>query len=358
LNNNTDGSGNTAVGVAALINNFGGGLNVAVGASALFSNNSGSSNTGLGAGANVSFAGLSYATSLGADAFVNASDKVRLGDAFVSVVEGPVAYSVASDARFKRQVKEDVKGLDFIRELRPVTYTFEASKYKEHVSPDNQSDKEQTDEQKSLERTRAEKADKALHTGFLAQEVEEAAQKVGYEKFDGVIAPQNDHDIYSLRYSLFVVPLVKAVQELDEEDEAVKEEVQALEEEVYDLQMENEDLKTRLEALEQMVQQLAQQNAGNGSSQTITLTSAKLEQNEPNPFSVNTIIRYFIPEGVNRAELRITDADGSLIKTIVINEAGHGRTQVQANTLSAGTYAYSLVLDGQIIETKQMILTR
>ena len=51
-----------------------------------------------------------------------------------------------------------------------------------------------------------------LHTGFIAQEVEEAAKKVGFN-FDGVDAPKNENDLYGIRYAEFVVPLVKAVQE-------------------------------------------------------------------------------------------------------------------------------------------------
>jgi hypothetical protein len=48
-------------------------------------------------------------------------------------------------------------------------------------------------------------------TGFIAQEVEQAANEIEYD-FSGVDAPKND-DLYGLRYVEFVVPLVKAVQE-------------------------------------------------------------------------------------------------------------------------------------------------
>ena len=51
-----------------------------------------------------------------------------------------------------------------------------------------------------------------IQSGFIAQEVEEAAQSLGSD-FSGVDAPNNDHDIYGLRLAEFVVPLVKAVQE-------------------------------------------------------------------------------------------------------------------------------------------------
>jgi hypothetical protein len=51
-----------------------------------------------------------------------------------------------------------------------------------------------------------------VYTGFVAQEVEKAANEVGFN-FSGVDAPKNENDFYGLRYAEFVVPLVKAVQE-------------------------------------------------------------------------------------------------------------------------------------------------
>jgi nucleoside-triphosphatase THEP1 len=53
--------------------------------------------------------------------------------------------------------------------------------------------------------------DKLRYTGFIAQEVEEAAKKAGFE-FSGVDKSKNATDPYALRYAVFVVPLVKAVQ--------------------------------------------------------------------------------------------------------------------------------------------------
>lgn len=49
-------------------------------------------------------------------------------------------------------------------------------------------------------------------SGFVAQEVEQAAHQSGYD-FDGVVKPAHEKDHYRLAYSEFVVPLVKAVQE-------------------------------------------------------------------------------------------------------------------------------------------------
>ena len=62
---------------------------------------------------------------------------------------------------------------------------------------------------------------KIIQTGFIAQEVEAAAKALDFE-FSGIDLPKNENDHYSLRYAEFVVPLVKAVQELSKENEALK----------------------------------------------------------------------------------------------------------------------------------------
>ncbi len=63
-----------------------------------------------------------------------------------------------------------------------------------------------------------------MHTGFIAQEVHEAAKDINYD-FHGVYAPINATDNYGLRYSEFTVPLVKAVQELSDENAKLKSEI-------------------------------------------------------------------------------------------------------------------------------------
>jgi hypothetical protein len=48
---------------------------------------------------------------------------------------------------------------------------------------------------------------------------------------------------------------------------------------------------------------------------------------------------------------------GTLLKTININKTGTGQETIQANEFNAGMYLYSLVCDGKIVDTKQMMLT-
>jgi hypothetical protein len=105
---NTTGSQNTASGVNALRNNSTGYSNTASGNSALRFNTTGSYNTAIGVNANVSVGYLVNATAIGAEALVDASNKIRLGDAQVTVIEGEVGFTASSD----RNKKENLKAVD------------------------------------------------------------------------------------------------------------------------------------------------------------------------------------------------------------------------------------------------------
>ena len=100
-------------------------------------------------------------------------------------------------------------GLSFITKLHPVTYTIDLEKLDKHLTQQMAESKA-----KKYFKTSEEYQQNKLirHTGFIAQEVEEAARELNFQ-FDGVNKPTNPTDNYSLAYSTFVVPLVKAVQE-------------------------------------------------------------------------------------------------------------------------------------------------
>jgi len=79
-----------------------------------------------------------------------------------------------------------------------------------------------------------------------------------------------------------------------------------------------------------------------------------LNQNAPNPFKEQTTITWYLPERVQRAQLIFTNNLGQVIKIVDIRENGQGRLVVYAEDLSSGMYNYSLIVDGQIVETKRM----
>ncbi len=123
--------------------------------------------------------------------------------------------------RFKTDVRTDeVKGLEFITALEPVTYNYDIdaqAAWKEENY--GEKDSAQWEGKYDIEQIR--------FSGFLAQDVEALANEIGYS-FSGVDAPNNDKDVYGLRYAEFVVPLVKAMQEQQEqiEESVSKEELE------------------------------------------------------------------------------------------------------------------------------------
>jgi hypothetical protein len=94
-----------------------------------------------------------------------------------------------------------------------------------------------------------------VYTGFIAQEVEAAAESLNYT-FSGVDEPKNENDYYGLRYAMFTVPLVKAVQELTAQNTFLNDVVSALKSENADLKAQ---LTERLEAMEERMRQLENQ---------------------------------------------------------------------------------------------------
>ena len=157
---------------------------------------------------------------LGYYAIVNASNKVVIGNTNISSIGGYANWSNFSDGRFKRNVKEDVPGLAFITKLRPVTYTLDVEAINDFNSKDLPADKK-------IQTVNPEKKNE-IFTGFMAQEVEQVAKSLNYS-FSGIDKPQDaSKQTYALRYSDFIMPMVKAMQEQQQMIEQLKKEVEEL----------------------------------------------------------------------------------------------------------------------------------
>ncbi|WJS94029.1 tail fiber domain-containing protein [Flavobacterium johnsoniae] len=133
---------------------------------------------------------------IGSNAIGRGSNTVQIGNSSITEIGGVVNWSIGSDVRLKKDIVTSSYGLNFINKLRPVTYKMKTGT---------------TD----------------LQSGFIAQEVETAANSIGYS-FNGIVKPQTENDFYSLRYSEFVVPLVKAVQEQQQMIESQKADIAEL----------------------------------------------------------------------------------------------------------------------------------
>jgi len=255
LEKNLTGNSSVAIGFeAANINTMGGAtsigaysmlyskgdLNTAVGNQALLQNGNGSGNTAVGYRAGCERDHFDFGTdgpimdynntiAIGWEAYVTADNQAVIGDHFINTIGGYAPWSVISDKRFKKEIKHNVHGLDFIMKLQPVTYSMDIQKLDDFINGNNTMAKKADWEEKAIKEKEA-----IVYSGFEAQEVEKVANEIGYN-FSGVIKPKSKFDHYRVAYSEFVPAIVQSLQELKNANDL--------------LQRENEDLKIQYTAL-------------------------------------------------------------------------------------------------------------
>lgn len=86
-------------------------------------------------------------------------------------------------------------------------------------------------------------------------------------------------------------------------------------------------------------------------------SQARLFQNTPNPFNERTEIRFSLPDDTQNANICVFDMSGKMLKQIPVTSSMQSIT-INGYELAAGMYLYSLVVGGQEIDTKKMIITK
>ncbi|MCQ2958812.1 MAG: tail fiber domain-containing protein [Bacteroidales bacterium] len=165
--------------------------------------------------------------------------------------------------------------------------------------------------------------EKKIQVGFIAQEVEQI--------FPELVETIDSSNVKLLSYIGVIPYLVEAMKEQQKEIEDLKSQLNT--EKTYELK------STSVAEIHSSVEQ------------------ASLSQNKPNPFSTNTRIEMVIPETVADAVLYIYDLQGKQVKAIMVSGRGATSEIIFGNELEAGLYIYSLVTDGKLVGSKQMILT-
>ena len=153
----------------------------------------------------------------------------------------------SSDLRYKKDILDSNLGLSFINNLRPISYKWKKAKT-EVVLEETTEQRENTpgvkenvtvmlpkisgydaDGEEIIETTSSEGS--RNHYGFIAQEVKEALDLSGVgDSFAGWVLDNKDNPEsgQNLRYSEFIAPLTKAVQELSDMVELLQQEVNTL----------------------------------------------------------------------------------------------------------------------------------
>ncbi len=198
LKSNTEGLGNTALGSLALKASTGS-RNTGIGRDALKNNIAGTNNTALGFEADVNASDLTNATAIGNSAKATQSNMVRLGNSTVSLIQGQVGFTAASDSRLKKNINNSKYGLSTVLQLRPVEYNLISNDLKQ--------------------------------VGFIAQEV----QKLVPEVVTGKEGNLEKGEILGITYSHLVPVLTKAIQEQQKQIEEQNDKIATQQKQIDDL---------------------------------------------------------------------------------------------------------------------------
>jgi len=266
---NTTGNGNTTVGYQTLYNNNTGQYNAALGKFALKANTTGSYNTAMGYqalnDANRTADVNAYNTALGFNAGNTGTNDITTGDKNVLIGSLTAASKAAatnqivighgtsgvgdnyavignsditrlyaasdgagvlyadgtiqnSDRRVKKSINTLAYGLNFIMKLRPVSY------YKLHPRNYPQELKDKFYPDGKIRQVGAEDYDK-LQVGFIAQEVKAVNDEMHAE--NNIVSIDED-GFHRMDYEKIVVPLVKAVQEQQEQIDELRAQIKSL----------------------------------------------------------------------------------------------------------------------------------
>jgi hypothetical protein len=229
------------------------------------------------------------------------------GDGFFVTGRGEVFYNdgvLWSDSTLKTDIANINNALENLIKLKGVSY-----KKKSEI--------------KYLEKDHN-KAKK--HYGLIAQEVEKVFPE---------LVSEGDKNKKGISYISLVPVLIEALKEQQSE-------IETLQQQIIVCCGSNNKEKSK------------SKEEGNSS---LINTSASLEQNNPNPFTENTTINYFLPDHATSASIILYNMNGSPVKNIPLSGTGAGNIVIEGSELNPGMYMYALIVDNKHIDTKNMILT-
>jgi len=158
------------------------------------------------------------------------------------------------------------------------------------------------------------------HFGISAQELQKVYPELVMEQGDGSLV---------VNYVEMVPLLLRSIQELKAEVEELK-----------------ASETVRRSPVQSGIQTIAS-----------SVTGAQLFQNKPNPFSERAVIRFSLPENTSNAQICIFDMTGKMLKKLPVS-SGMDSVSINGYDLGEGIYLYSLVVGGQEVDTKRMIVTK
>jgi hypothetical protein len=247
---------------------------------------------------------------------------------------------LTSDERLKENIRPLNGSLSLLQQLNGVSYFLKTPIMRTSIdvqsARDNSSlsEKEKRDMAFFEEWEKERQNSKDLHKGFVAQELRKVFPELVSEDKEGML---------SVDYIGLIPVIVESIKEQQQIIDAQSEKIKELEKSMEALQGKSVLRSSTDETGTTGISELAKQ--------------CVLTQNAPNPFTVQTEIKYFVANGVKESYICIFDMQGKMLRKIDA-VAGQNSVTIQGSTLPAGIYLYALVADGQEVDTKRMILTK
>lgn len=116
-----------------------------------------------------------------------------------------------------------------------------------------------------------------------------------------------------------------------------------------------QELKQEMDEMRDAVGEKAKMPLASGIANADTPIRSVLFQNMPNPAREKTVIRFQLADGVRDASVRIYDQGGKLLKKLPVSK-GMDSVTINCRELGEGVFLYSLVINGQEVDTKRMLL--
>ena len=153
------------------------------------------------------------------------SNTIMLGNSDVDSSNGLYCYDTGISSPSDRRIKENIVdldyGLDFINLLRPRKFNkIKPTEYPEEILEEKYKQEDLEKRQYAIDTSTW--VSKGTEEGLIAQEVKEAMESLGDIDFQGWQLGMNNTDQQTLSYVRFVIPLIKAVQELSAKVEALE----------------------------------------------------------------------------------------------------------------------------------------
>jgi len=303
-----------------------------------------SANSALNIGGSFDATGGDNAYGIFAEA--NGANNNNFAGYFNGVVVATAFNPLPSDQNLKSNIVNFDSALYYINELDPKTFVYDNS-----IAP-----------QMNLST--------GHQYGFIAQDVETAIPSLVKTITHPAVLDSNGviihpaYDYKALNYEQIIPILVGGVKEQQLSIDSLKNQLNVQDSINTDLQTQINQLYSMMMACCESNQAMQLNGTGgsddNGFSNSINVElnetqSIVLEQNVPNPFAEQTTINFSLPTSVEKAQMLFYNIEGKLIKSIDINERGASRINVFASDLSNGIYTYTLVADGEIVDTKRMV---